>query len=196
MEKEITPPISTIAQRGFAEEKKCIDYLKKVFDRDGSFRQELSSRIETTRAIDVMSSKLELALNILKKFTINDKNSFSSILNARKGQRKEFLMTQFYACILIRVLHLKMIDCQNLLKQNEIETAQKCKEFWIEQFDRNIKENIIMNSKRTVAKFLDCKKTLNDCIDIQPRRGDCAIWNQETNVFNNEIVRYFFKFIK
>ena len=100
------------------------------------------------------------------------------------------LQNGIYAFFIVHILHLKLIDYRNLLLSNGQETIRKCQEFLNNAFNNHILDTYIIQRRNGIQEFSNRLIDLQGYLEALPRKGDCKLWNKETQSFKNEIVRY------
>ena len=188
--KHSKPNIIDIA---YSANNKLIEFLQKVLDEDGKFRNGIRSKMEIKESGDELLSikaKHELAFSIMKKSLSGDKNSFYSIFFESDVAKKNILTNAVYAFFIIRILHLNFIDYQHLMNKNREETTKLCKGFLIENFNHHILDTIMTDEQNESREFSNRLMLLRGCLTALPRKGDCTLWLKATKSFETEIVRY------
>ena len=169
---------------------KCFDFLLRVLKKDSELQNHKLQIKELNDQLHSIKLKLDLTFNVTKKSISVRPNSFATIINEPDVAKKNILKNNMYAFFIIRILHLKLIDYQNLLKRNRKETTRKCKEFLSKILKHHIIETYIIDRRNGIQAFSNQLIQMQRCLEVLPNKGDCTIWKECVQSFDNEIVRY------
>ena len=181
---------SRMQLRSCSVNDKCFDFLLHVLKKDSELQNHKLQIKELNDQLHSIKLKLDLTFNVTKKSISVRPNSFATIINEPDVAKKNILKNNMYAFFIIRILHLKLIDYQNLLKRNRKETTRKCKEFLSKILKHHIIETYIIDRRNGIQAFSNQLIQMQRCLEVLPNKGDCTTWKECVQSFDNEIVRY------